>query len=183
MQKHFSCVMGTGAKYSTVCQTFQVIDLLVRVLQFPLQGAPDLTHLTRVFKGAYDVLYTYMIGNSRKNALYFAKYIDFFQTQITVKVVCFLFLCVYNLRKVSKRLTFVMFSWYYYKSSVTCVSRTFEPSYVLIQGDIGLNVAKMIAELIRDNRKIVDRISQEQIELFVGLLKLNKVTIYYTLPC
>ena len=44
------------------------------------------------------------------------------------------------------------------------------------QGDIGLNVAKMIAELIRDNRKIVDRISQEQIELFVGLLKINKVT-------
>lgn len=34
----------------------------------------------------------------------------------------------------------------------------------------------MIAELIRDNRKIVDRISQEQIELFVGLLKLNKVS-------
>ena len=33
----------------------------------------------------------------------------------------------------------------------------------------------MIAELIRDNRKIVDRITQEQIELFVGLLKINKV--------
>jgi len=45
----------------------------------------------------------------------------------------------------------------------------------LFQGDIGLNVAKMIAELIRDNRKIVDRITQEQIELFVGLLKINKV--------
>ena len=45
------------------------------------------------------------------------------------------------------------------------------------QCDIGLNVAKMIAELIRDNRKIVDRISQEQIELFVGLLKLNKVSL------
>lgn len=27
-----------------------------------------------------------MIGNSRKNALYFAKYIEFFQTQISVKV-------------------------------------------------------------------------------------------------
>ena len=65
----------------------KVIDLLVRLLQFPLQGAIDLAHLVRVFKGAYDVLYTYMIGNSRKNALYFAKYIDFFQTQITVKVV------------------------------------------------------------------------------------------------
>jgi len=66
---------------------WQVIDLLVRLLQFPLQSAVDLAHLVRVFKGAYDVLYTYMIGNSRKNALYFAKYIDFFQTQITVKVV------------------------------------------------------------------------------------------------
>ena len=60
---------------------------MVRILQSPLQGAVDQTHLTKVFKGAYDVLYTYMIGNSRKNALYFAKYIDFFQTQIVVKVV------------------------------------------------------------------------------------------------
>ena len=69
------------------------IDLLVRLLQCPLQGAIDQTHLTRVFKAAYDVLYAYMIGNSKKNALYFAKYIDFFQTQITVKVViiCFYF--------------------------------------------------------------------------------------------
>jgi len=65
----------------------QIIDLLVRLLQCPLHGATDQTHLTRVFRGAYDVLYTYMIGNSRKNALYFAKYIDFFQTQITVKAV------------------------------------------------------------------------------------------------
>ena len=64
----------------------QVIDLLVRLLQIPLEGAIDQTHLTRVYKAAYDVLYTYMIGNSRKNALYFAKYIDFFQTQISVKV-------------------------------------------------------------------------------------------------
>ena len=64
----------------------QVIDLLVRLLQIPLEGAIDQTHLTRVFKAAYDVLYTYMIGNSRKNALYFAKFIDFFQTQISVKV-------------------------------------------------------------------------------------------------
>ena len=65
----------------------QIIDLLVRLLQCPLHGATDQAHLTRVFRGAYDVLYTYMIGNSRKNALYFAKYIDFFQTQITVKAV------------------------------------------------------------------------------------------------
>jgi len=43
------------------------------------------------------------------------------------------------------------------------------------QGDIGLNVAQMIVELIRDNRKIVDRITQDQIEMFVGLLRENKV--------
>ena len=104
-----------------------MIDLLVMLLKQQLDGAIDQVHLTRVFKGAYDVLYTYMIGNSRKNALYFAKYIDFFQTQISVK------------------------------------------------GEIGLNVAQMIVELIRDNRKIVDRISKEQIAMFVGLLQQQKV--------
>ena len=65
----------------------QVIDLLVRLLQCPLEGAIDQNHMLRVFKGSYAVLYTYMIGNSRKNALYFAKYIEFFQLQITVKIV------------------------------------------------------------------------------------------------
>lgn len=74
--------------FDALCCVQQIIDVLVRVLQCPLQGAADQSHLTKVFKGTYDVLYTYMIGNSRKNALYFAKYIDFFQTQITVKVVC-----------------------------------------------------------------------------------------------
>ena len=48
---------------------------------------------------------------------------------------------------------------------------------MFLQGDIGLNVAQMIVELIRDNRKIVDRITQEQIEMFVGLLRQNKVPI------
>ena len=46
----------------------------------------------------------------------------------------------------------------------------------LLQGDIGLNVAQMIVELIRDNRKIVDRITRDQIEMFVGLLRQNKVS-------
>ena len=85
--------------YVTYISSFahQVIDLLVRLLQIPLEGAIDQTHLTRVFKAAYDVLYTYMIGNSRKNALYFAKYIDFFQTQISVKVSCLqMYLSIYQ---------------------------------------------------------------------------------------
>jgi len=48
------------------------------------------------------------------------------------------------------------------------------------QGDIGLNVAQMLVELIRDNRKIVDRITQDQIRMFVDLLQVNKVreTLY-----
>ncbi|KAK2140830.1 hypothetical protein LSH36_1236g00007 [Paralvinella palmiformis] len=86
--KDFMLVKNMATKErQKLMRNLRVIDLLVRLLQCPLQGAIDQTHLTKVFKGAYDVLYTYMIGNSRKNALYFAKYIDFFQTQITVKVI------------------------------------------------------------------------------------------------
>ena len=47
----------------------------------------------------------------------------------------------------------------------------------LVQGDIGLNVAQMLVELIRDNRKIVDRITQDQIRMFVDLLQVNKVRV------
>ena len=63
-----------------------MIDLLVKILQFPLNGVPDEQNIILVFKEAYEILYTYMIGKSRKNALYFAKYIEFFQTQFTQKV-------------------------------------------------------------------------------------------------
>ncbi|WAR13356.1 ITPR1-like protein, partial [Mya arenaria] len=104
-------------------RNLMVIDLLVRILKFPLDGVPDAQNIILVFKEAYEILYTYMIGKSRKNALYFAKYIEFFQTQFTQK------------------------------------------------GGIGLNVAQMIVELIRDKRKIVDRISHSQIDEFVVLLQ------------
>lgn len=43
------------------------------------------------------------------------------------------------------------------------------------QGGIGLNVAQMIVELIRDKRKIVDRISHSQIDEFVSLLQSSQV--------
>ncbi|XP_074663089.1 inositol 1,4,5-trisphosphate-gated calcium channel ITPR3-like [Tubulanus polymorphus] len=107
-------------------RNLRVIDLLVMLLQCKLKGVADEINLTKVFKAAYEVIYSYMIGNSRKNALYFAKYIDFFQTQFSIK------------------------------------------------GDIGLNVAQMIVELVRDNRKIVDRITQTQIDEFVDLLRENQ---------
>lgn len=36
---------------------------------------------------AYNVLYTYLMGDSRKNELYIAKYIDFFLSQFELKEV------------------------------------------------------------------------------------------------
>lgn len=58
----------------------------MKLLQCKLDGVADEANLIQVFKEAYEILYTYMIGKSRKNALYFAKYIEFFQTQFTQKV-------------------------------------------------------------------------------------------------
>ena len=48
---------------------------------------------------------------------------------------------------------------------------------VLQQGGIGINVAQMIVELIRDKRKIVDRITHQQIDEFVGLLQTSQVRL------
>ena len=47
----------------------------------------SIRHLTKIFLEAYDVLYTYLMGDSRKNELYIAKYIDFFLTQFEYKEV------------------------------------------------------------------------------------------------
>ena len=41
-----------------------------------------------MFGMVYDILHAYVIGKRQKNALYFAKYIDFFQTQFTQKGKC-----------------------------------------------------------------------------------------------
>lgn len=123
----FMLVAGTTDKNrQKLMRNLRVIDLLVKLLQCKLDGVADEANLIQVFKEAYEILYTYMIGKSRKNALYFAKYIEFFQTQFTQK------------------------------------------------GGIGLNVAQMIVELIRDKRKIVDRITHAQINEFVGLLQKNQ---------
>ena len=47
-----------------------------------------------------------------------------------------------------------------------------------LQGEIGLNAAKMVMELVKDNRKIVDRITHKHIDTFVDLLQKNKVGSY-----
>lgn len=117
-------------------------------------------NLIQVFKEAYEILYTYMIGKSRKNALYFAKYIEFFQTQFTQKV--------------------QYYAHIYYKAILlkkknNCMTMINDGHYCKIQGGIGLNVAQMIVELIRDKRKIVDRITHDQIDEFIGLLQKTQV--------
>lgn len=52
-----------------------------------------------------------------------------------------------------------------------------------IQGGIGLNVAQMIVELIRDKRKIVDRITHDQIDEFIGLLQKTQVMRKFNSYC
>ncbi|XP_076454279.1 inositol 1,4,5-trisphosphate-gated calcium channel ITPR3-like isoform X3 [Babylonia areolata] len=108
-------------------RNLRVVEQLVSLLKVPYMGSPDQAHLTNIFVEAYNVLYTYLMGDSRKNELYIAKYIDFFLTQFEYKA-----------------------------------------------GKIGLNAAHMVMELIRDNRKIVDRITEDHIDKFVELLKRDK---------
>ncbi|XP_052783710.1 inositol 1,4,5-trisphosphate receptor type 1-like isoform X3 [Mya arenaria] len=123
----FMVVNGEPIKQrQKLMRNLRIVELLVSLLKCPFQGA-DQFHMTRIFSMAYNVLYTYLMGNSRKNELYIAKYIDFFLTQFEIK-----------------------------------------------EGKIGLNAAHMVMELIRDNRKIVDRITHDHIDKFIDLLKRDK---------
>ncbi|KAJ8303557.1 hypothetical protein KUTeg_019953 [Tegillarca granosa] len=56
--------------------------------------------------------------------------------------------------------------------------RTVFRLHSVLKGGIGLNVAQMIVELIRDKRKIVDRITKRQIETFIQLLRDNPDSVY-----
>ncbi|XP_064638655.1 inositol 1,4,5-trisphosphate receptor type 3-like isoform X2 [Lineus longissimus] len=114
-------------------RNLRIVELLVTLLQIPYRGSNDQSHLTKIFVESYDVLYTYLMGDSRKNELYIAKYIDFFQNQISYP------------------------------------------------GEIGLNAAHMTMELIKDNRKIVDRITKEYINDIISLLGENKSYRYLDL--
>ena len=49
--------------------------------------------------------------------------------------------------------------------------------FSLLQGDIGHKAAHVMMELIKDNCKIVDRITHKHIDHFVDLLQSNKVCI------
>ncbi len=49
-----------------------------------------------------------------------------------------------------------------------------------LQGPIGMEATTMITELIRDNRKVIDRIPREEIDRIVMLVKQHKVIYMYT---
>ena len=68
----------------TMFYVFQIVDLLVVLLRLGVQGEREECHMLDTFRICYDVLLTYMTGHSIKNSLYLAKYISFFQSQITV---------------------------------------------------------------------------------------------------
>ena len=51
--------------------------------------------------------------------------------------------------------------------------------FVSLQGGIGIAVSAMLTELISDNRKIVDRITHDHIDIFIDLLSKRKVRFSY----
>uniref|UniRef100_A0A1I8GHA8 Inositol 1,4,5-trisphosphate receptor n=1 Tax=Macrostomum lignano TaxID=282301 RepID=A0A1I8GHA8_9PLAT len=113
-------------KRQKLLRNLRIVELLVRLLQTPFRGGPDQQYLVKIFVECYEVLYTYLMGDSRKNELYIAKHIDFFRSQ------------------------------------------------VVLEEEVGLNAAHMIMELIKDNRKIVDRIPHSYVDEIIELLKQNK---------
>ncbi|XP_078311676.1 inositol 1,4,5-trisphosphate-gated calcium channel ITPR2-like [Crassostrea virginica] len=124
----FMVVNGNPIKNrQKLLRNLRIVELLVKLLQIPCRGTADQIHLSKLFVETYQLMYVYLMGDSRKNELYIAKYIDFFQSQFELR-----------------------------------------------EGQIGLNSVHMVMELIRDNRKIVDRISHEHIDTFVNLLQRDK---------
>jgi len=107
-------------------RNLRIVELLVSLLQVPVRGSKDQRHMKDILIEGYDVLYTYLMGDSRKNELYIAKHIQFFESQISH------------------------------------------------EGEVGLNAAHMVMELVKDNRKIVDRITHKHIDSFVELLTRKK---------
>ena len=75
---------------------WQIVDLLVRLLSSKPPDFESNELMQRMYVEAYDCLETYLLGNSRKNELYFAKYIDYFSTQYEVRVGIFLVTVMQN---------------------------------------------------------------------------------------
>ncbi len=64
----------------------QIVDLLVRFLKTKLPSGDMSNLVEKLHIEALSVLETYLMGNSRKNELYFTKHIEYFNTQFSIKV-------------------------------------------------------------------------------------------------
>ncbi|XP_077987360.1 inositol 1,4,5-trisphosphate-gated calcium channel ITPR1-like [Glandiceps talaboti] len=125
--KEFMIEKGEPVKdRQKLLRNLKVVELLVQISQLSYIGTNDERFSVQIIVECYNVMHTYVLGDSRKNELYIARFIDFFQTQI------------------------------------------------LREGEIGLHAAHMVMELFQDNRKIIDRITRQQIDSFVDLLRGNK---------
>ena len=82
-------------KRQKLMRDLRIVELLVSLLKSPFHGQ-DQYHMTKIFVAAYHVLYAYLMGNSRKNELYIAKYIDFFLTQFEIKEVSFFLVLLFS---------------------------------------------------------------------------------------
>jgi len=63
----------------------QVLELLVRLLRSTL-SRDNRQEFISFFSSTFDVMYAYLLGNSRKNKAYFLRYLHFFQHQFKALV-------------------------------------------------------------------------------------------------
>ena len=61
----------------------QVLDLLVMLLKSSMTNNEERIN---VFSATFDVMHTYLLGNSRKNKAFFLQYLRFFQHQFNAEV-------------------------------------------------------------------------------------------------
>ncbi|XP_070538210.1 inositol 1,4,5-trisphosphate-gated calcium channel ITPR3-like [Ptychodera flava] len=81
--KRFMIVKGEPVKdRQKLLRNLKILDLLVQICQLPFNGTGDERYASQIIVECYKVMYTYVLGDSRKNELYIARFIDFFQIQI-----------------------------------------------------------------------------------------------------
>ncbi|XP_077867819.1 inositol 1,4,5-trisphosphate-gated calcium channel ITPR2-like, partial [Saccoglossus kowalevskii] len=118
-------------------RNLKVVDLLVDVTKLSYKKENEKhKRMADIIIMCYEVLYTYVCGDSRKNELYLARFIDYFQGQL----------------------------------KQTSVGNVFT------EQNVGHVVTRMLMELFRDNRKIVDRITKQHITQYIDLLEESKTS-------
>lgn len=83
----FQIVSGEPNKdRQKLLRNLRILDLLVQFVMVTEQKSVQENYVTKICTSIYEVLRTYLLGDSRKNELYFAKHMDFFETQFDAEV-------------------------------------------------------------------------------------------------